>query len=76
MNQRWRNHRTLYRPGAEVIRAVEYAVAAIDNDCGAKAFVLAHHAFGTRRPGFASGFITATSLSGSQCSAILAMTWY
>jgi len=47
MNQRWRNHRTLYRPAAEVIRTVEYDVAAIDNDREAKAFVLAHHAFGT-----------------------------
>jgi hypothetical protein len=47
MNQRWRSHRTLYRPAAEVIRTVEYDVAAIDNKCEAKAFVLAHHAFGT-----------------------------
>ena len=47
MNQRWRKHRTLYRPAAEVIRTVEYDVAAIDNDREAKAFVLAHHAFGT-----------------------------
>ena len=47
MNHRWRNHRTLYRPAAEVIRTVEYDVAAIDNDREAKAFVLAHHAFGS-----------------------------
>ena len=47
MNQRWRHHRTLYRPTDEVIRTTEYEVALIENDREAKAFVLAHHAFGT-----------------------------
>jgi hypothetical protein len=47
MNQRWRNHRTLYRPAGEVIRPADYEVAAIHSDHEAKAFVLAHHAFKT-----------------------------
>jgi len=47
MNQRWRHHRTLYRPMDEVIRTTEYEVALINSDREAKAFVLARHAFGT-----------------------------
>jgi hypothetical protein len=47
MNQRWRHHRTVYRPAGEVIRTTEYEVTLIENDREAKAFVLAHHAFGT-----------------------------
>jgi hypothetical protein len=47
MNQRWHHHRTVYRPAGEVIRTMDYEVALIDSDREAKAFVLAHHAFGT-----------------------------
>jgi len=64
MNQRCRNHRTLYRPPAEIIRTVEYDVVAIDNDREAKAFILAHHAFGTYPAArLASGFITVATSS-------------
>jgi hypothetical protein len=47
MNQRWRHHSTVYRPAGEVICTTEYEVALINSDREAKAFVLAHHAFGT-----------------------------
>ncbi len=43
MNQRWRKHRTLYRPAGEVIRTREYDVAAIESDAEAKAFIAQHH---------------------------------
>ncbi len=43
MNQRWRKHRTLYRPPSEVIRTREYEVAAIESDAEAKAFIAQHH---------------------------------
>src|SRR5215469_3275819 len=47
MNQRWCHHRDTYRPPNEVIRTADYDVAPIENDHEAKAFVLAHHPFGT-----------------------------
>lgn len=43
MNQRWRAHRSCYRPAGEVIRTSEYEVAAIEGDTGPKAFISEHH---------------------------------
>jgi hypothetical protein len=43
MNQRWREHRTCYRPPDEVINPSEYEVASIASDCEARAFIKAHH---------------------------------
>jgi hypothetical protein len=67
MNQRWRHHRTLYRPADEVIRTVEYDVAPIDHESRSESL-----RSGPRDS--ASGFITAASLSEWQCSAIPATT--
>jgi hypothetical protein len=76
MNQRWRNHRTLYRPAGEVIRPADYEVAAIHSDHEAKAFVLAHHAFKTYPAArFRFGLYRHGQLVGvAVCSATLAMT--
>lgn len=43
MNQRWRNHRTCYRPEGELINPALYDVATIDGDHQARAFIEAHH---------------------------------
>ncbi len=43
MNQRWKNHATMYRPTAEPIRTAEYDIAAIPGDSEARAFVETHH---------------------------------
>lgn len=41
--QRWRAHRTSYRPAGEPIRTRDYEVAAIATDREARAFVETHH---------------------------------
>lgn len=43
MNQRWREHRTSYRPAHEVICTRHYEVATIEGDTEPKAFVKLHH---------------------------------
>jgi hypothetical protein len=45
--QRWRDHRTSYRPAGETIQRCRYEVAAIDSDTEAKDFVQAHHYSGS-----------------------------
>lgn len=47
MTQRWRNHRTLYRPAGEPIDPRRYAVDVLDSDNLAREFVRAHHYSGT-----------------------------
>lgn len=41
--QRWRDHRSLYRPAGEVIRTSDYDVAQIDDEATARTFVESHH---------------------------------
>jgi hypothetical protein len=43
MNQRWREHRTCYRPPGELIKTSEYEVASIAGDRESKTFIEAHH---------------------------------
>jgi hypothetical protein len=43
MNQRWRAHRTCYRPPEELIKTSEYDVCSIAGDREARAFIEAHH---------------------------------
>ena len=43
MNQRWRHHRSSYRPAGEPINTHAYEVAEIDDDNTPKAFVERHH---------------------------------
>ncbi len=43
LNQRWRHHRSSYRPAGEPINPRHYEVAAIADDTTAKVFVCAHH---------------------------------
>ena len=43
MNQRWREHRSSYRPAGEPIATARYEVAEIAGDAEPKAFVEAHH---------------------------------
>lgn len=43
MNQRWREHRSSYRPAGEPIATAAYDVAALEGDREPKAFVQAHH---------------------------------
>lgn len=47
MNQRWRAHRSSYRPAGEPIQTHAYEVAEIADDNPAKAFVEAHHYSGS-----------------------------
>jgi hypothetical protein len=46
LTQRWRSRRDSYRPAGEVIKTVDYEVAAIDEPT-AKSFVLKHHYSGS-----------------------------
>ncbi len=43
MNQRWREHRTSYRPAGEPIATARYDVGEIGDDTEPKAFVAMHH---------------------------------
>jgi hypothetical protein len=45
--QRWREHRSLYRPAGEVIEPLHYEVAAIPDDTTARLFITQHHYSGS-----------------------------
>ena len=50
MNQRWRQHRSSYRPAGDVIVTSEYDIASITGDLQPKAFLKKHHYLGSSYP--------------------------